>query len=186
MKKLFTLFCAAVVAATMFSSCDGQKEEPTKRTPTSTTAVMRFVSTQDLTDFYDISITYTIPGSDAKTVKLVFDKEITSADFPLTAINAGIAESLKGAFVEVGPITAACDVAYKINFTRTSKAVDTSAKYDIEFGQDLTTFDGNKMCSGSSGVMGGFGIKGEMVEEYMTRHIGLWGDEDSFHVPFNE
>lgn len=182
MKK--TMLFVALLATLCLTGC--KHEEPEEQVK-ETNVTLRFLASADLQKFYDMSVSYRINGSRENAAAIVCNDDL-DASF-VFANHHAYKDYLKGASITVGPVRlteseADRTITYTVKFTRkTSVKVDPDAKYDLVFGQDISTFDGDKVAGGHSNIFGGIGVSGSIADEYMEKVVKLFADEETIELP---
>ncbi len=182
MKKLFFALMAIPL---LFVSCVEPVEE-TKTKDVFTT--LRFVASEDFQDFYDITLTYSVPGANGLRQQIVCQSELDDS-YKMANVNAA-KKILKGCTVDLHPVSVdlnqenlSFEIQYSLSFTRKPGAVvDTTAKYDLAFGRDVVTYDLNKMVSSVATINAFEGTVGTRAEHLLNYLAEIWTDDYSLLI----
>jgi len=173
MKKSGLLLALAV--ATIF--CAACQKDNKKDNVAETSVTFRFVATEDLQNLYEIKFFWSVGGGTETTGNVTCNQELDEK-FVFANLSS-MKPYLKGYTYTAKGFTTSTQIDYRLTFTRkASVQIDTTAKYNIVFGQDLTTYGNDYVASTDCQILGFKGLKGSKVEEYVDRAICEFYEED--------
>lgn len=174
MKKLGFLILAAVSLL-----CIACQPEDKKDNVPAVSATFRFVASEDFQKLYDTKCFWSCEGVAESNFVVKCNDELDKS-FVFTN-NSYSKDLVKAGTFTFGSFTKSTTVCYRLTITRNNSVrIDPEKKYNICFGQDLTTVGEDKVSSTESRIFGYQGVTGEKVEEIVDLLIRDFFEEDKY------
>lgn len=175
MKKL-RLLLAAAVSVLLAASCQNSGDDKLELDPVS--ATFRFVASEDIQALYEIKMYWNYDEGKESSVNISCKDDLDDS-FKVSSVNP-MKYLFRACHFSVGSFTRTTTIKYRLVLKRKSSvAIDPEKKYDIAFGQDLVTYDGNKVSPTENMMFASQGMKGERVESYVD-NIREFYEEDKY------